>query len=171
MSDYTKNEDLRFQFILYINDTNIVCQRYFNIFDFNEDSLKSDELKLMMESITGMNNGQHGSLGIIPRFLQRKSLTYLWDNYNPYNQYEETVKNIFERKDNFQFEIKIDDKTVVKTEFIGNYFPPKVRYAVNIKEIIPDIMSEIRYYLSKKKYVISTETNDWLNSQKEFLVK
>lgn len=171
MNEYNKNEELRYQFVLYIND-NIICQRYFNIFDFNEDSLNSIELKELMKSVAGMNNGEHGSLGIIPRYLQRKSLTYLWDNYNPYaTQYDENNKNIFERKDNFQFEIKIDEKSVAKTEFSGNYFPPKIRYAVDVREIIPEIISEVRTYLSQKSYTIDSKTTSWKESQKEFLVK
>ncbi len=171
MNEYNKNEELRYQFVLYIND-NIICQRYFNIFDFNEDSLNSIELKELMESVAGMNNGEHGSLGIIPRYLQRKSLTYLWDNYNPYaTQYDENNKNIFERKDNFQFEIKIDEKSVAKTEFSGNYFPPKIRYAVDVREIIPEIISEVRSFLSQKSYTIDSKTSSWKESQKEFLVK
>lgn len=171
MNDYNKNEELRFQFILFIND-NIICQRYFNIFDFNEDSFDSIELNDLIKSIAGMNNGQHGSLGIIPRYLQRKSLTYMWDTYNPYaNQQDENIKNIFERKDNFQFEIKFDEKTIAKTEFSGNYFPPKIRYAVDVREIIPEIMTEIRFKLGQKKYTIDSKTKAWKESQKEFLIK
>lgn len=147
-----KIEEQRFEFILYIND-HIICQRYFNIRDFNEDSLKSLELKELMDNIVGMNNGQYGSLGIIPRYLQNKSKDYLWDNYNPYFvQKEESTKNIFDKIDNFQFEIKVDKNSVAKSEFCGNYFPPKVRYAVDVREIIPSIMSEIRHSLSQKNY-------------------
>ena len=161
----------KFEFVLYING-NIICQRYFNIFDFNEESLNSIELKELMQSIAGMNNGQHGSLGIIPRFLQKKSLSYLWDSYNPYNlQQDDNNKNNHDRKDNFQFEIKVEEKTVAKTEFSGNQFPPKIRYAVDVREIIPEIMSEIRHYLSLESYTIDSKTTSWKESQKEFLVK
>jgi hypothetical protein len=171
MSDYNKKEELRFQFVLYIND-NIICQRYFNIFDFKEESVDSIELKELMKSIAGINICQHGSLGIIPRYLQIKSLKYIWDNYNPYAiQNDENSKNNSDRKDNFQFEIKIDDKTVAKTEFSGNYFPPKIRYAVDVREIIPDIVSEIRNYLSLSKYTFDSKNKAWKESQKEFLIK
>jgi hypothetical protein len=149
-----KIEELPYEFILYIND-NIICQRYFNIRDFNEDVLKSYELKELMDNIVGMNNGEFGSLGIIPKYLQNKSKVYLWDNYNPYfTQKEETTKNIFDKIDNFQFEIKINKVTVAKSQFCGNYFPPKVRYAVDVREIIPSIMSEIRNYFSQKNYTL-----------------
>lgn len=147
-------EEQRFEFILYIND-HIICQRYFNIRDYNEDVLKSYDIKELMDNIAGMNNGQYGSLGIIPKYLQNKSKEYLWDNYNPYFiQKEESSKNIFDKVDNFQFEIKVDKKMVGKSEFCGNYFPPKVRYAVDVREIIPSIMSEIRDYFSQKNYTM-----------------
>ena len=67
---------------------------------------------------------------------------------------EEAGKSIFDKIDNFQFEIKIDKVSVAKSQFCGNYFPPKVRYAVDVREIIPSIMSEIRYSLSQKNYTI-----------------
>lgn len=147
-----KVEEQRFEFILYIND-HIICQRYFNIRDYNENCLNSYELKELMDNIAGMNTDYFGSLGIIPKYLKRKSIDYLWDNYNPYfGQKEETNKNIFDKLDNFQFEIKVDKMTVAKSEFCGNFFPPKVRYAVDVREIIPSIMNEIRHYFSQKKY-------------------
>lgn len=147
-----KIEEQRFEFLLYIND-HIICQRYFNIRDFNEESINAFEMKDLVDKIAGMNNGSWGELGIIPKHLKNKTVDYLWENFNPYYiQQEENVKNQVEKIDNFQFEIKIDKKSVVKTQFSGNVFPPKVRYAVDIKEIIPSIMTEIRDYLSQKNY-------------------
>jgi hypothetical protein len=108
-----------------------------------------------MDNIAGMNIDNFGKLGIIPKYLKNKSIDYLWDNYNPYFvQKEETSKNIFDKIDNFQFEIKVDKTTVAKSEFCGNYFPPKVRYAVDVREIIPAIMTEIRQYFSQKNYTM-----------------
>jgi hypothetical protein len=148
-----KIEEERFEFILYINN-HIICQRYFNIRDYNEDSSNSYEMKELLDNLTGMNNGEFGELGIIPKFLKNKSVEYLWDNYNPYFlKTEDGTKNIFEKLDNFQFEIRVDKKSVGICQFSGNFFQPKVRYAVNIREIIPAITSEIRHYLSKNNYV------------------
>ncbi len=151
--DPKKIEEQRFEFILYINQNKFIVQRFFNIRDFNEDSVKSLELKELMDSIAGMNNGAIGEMGIIPKFLKQKAIEYLWANYNPYYSHPEEVgKNNYDKIDNFQFEIRIDKKTVAKSEFSGNVFPPKVRYDVNIREIIPSIMAEIRTFLSQKKY-------------------
>jgi len=147
-----KIEEQRFEFVLYINK-HIICQRYFSIKDFNEKSLKSLELKELMDKIVGMNNGSFGTLGIIPASFKKKSIDFLWKNYNPYLPAKaEMYKNIFEKEDMFDFEIKVDKNVVAKSCFSGNYFPQNVRYQVDIKEIIGQIISEIRYALSQKKY-------------------
>lgn len=147
-----KIEEQRFEFVLYINK-NIICQRYFSIRDFNKKSLNSLELKELMDALVGMNNSQFGSLGLIPAHLKAKSVDFLWKNYNPYYpKKEEAPKNLFEKEDVFDFEIKVDKMTVAQSTFSGNFFPPQVRYQVDIKEIIPMIISEIKTTLSQKKY-------------------
>lgn len=147
-----KVEEQRFEFVLYINK-HIICQRYFNIRDYNEESVKSIEIKELMDRIVGMNNGTHGSMGIIPTHLKKKSLEFLWKNYNPYYpQKEDAYKNIFEKEDIFDFEIKVDKASVAQSTFSGNFFPPNVRYQVDIKELIPTIISEIKDSLSEKNY-------------------
>lgn len=148
-----KFEEGRFEFVLYINDKNIICQRNFHIKDFNNASVNSFEMKELMDIITGMNNGEIGELGIIPNYLKTLSVDQLWNYNNPYvSQIEDSGKNIFEKEDNFKFEIKIDKKVVATSSFSGNFFQTKVRYAVNIREIIPVIISEIKHYLSLKNY-------------------
>lgn len=145
-------QEERFEFVLYINN-HIICQRYFDIRDYNQEAINSLELKELMDNIVGMNNGAWGALGIIPSQLKRKSVDYLWGSFNPYYPPREEInKNIFEKLDDFQFEIKVDKKIVAKSGFSGNYFQPKVRYAVDVREIIPSIMYEIRTYLSQKNY-------------------
>ncbi len=147
-----KIEEQRFEFVFYIND-HFIIQRYFNIRDFNEESINSLEMKELIDNIAGMNNGNWGELGIIPKYLKNKSVDNLWDNYDPYYiRPEEGNKNIYEKIDNFQFEIKIDKNLVAKTQFTANVFQPKVRYAVDIREITPLIIAEIRNFLSQKNY-------------------
>lgn len=147
------DEPQRFEFLFYINN-HIICQRYFNIRDYNEDVLQSLELKELMDTIAGTsNNGIIGDMGIIPKFLKEKSVDYLWNNFDPYAEPASNVKEPSKDKnDTYQFEIKVDKMTVAKTQFSGNVFPPKIRYAVDIKEIIPSIIAEIRQNFSQKKY-------------------
>lgn len=103
-----KIEEQRFEFLLYINN-NIICQRYFNIKDFNEETYDGN-IKELMDSLTGMNNGKYGTMGLIPNFLKQRSKDYTWSNYNPYASTQEvTARNLFEKIDDFQ----LDRKSVV----------------------------------------------------------
>ena len=58
----------------------------------------------------------------------------------------------YENEDVFDVEVRIHDKIAAKKRFTGNVYPPKVRYSVNIKELIPQIISTIQEKLSQKKY-------------------
>jgi hypothetical protein len=156
----TTNKKLeeRFEFVLYVNK-HIICQRYFNIKDYNEESIRSLEIKELMDRIAGMNNGEHGNMGLIPAHLKKQSISYLWRTYNPnYVQREENYRNIFEKERTFSFEIKVDKNVVAQSVFSGNYFPSKAicpeeaKYQIDIKEIIPDIMALIKDYLGEKNY-------------------
>jgi len=147
-----KIEEQRFEFVLYINK-HIICQRYFSIRDYNEKSTNSLEIKELMDRTVGMNNGDFGQMGVIPKHLKKKGVDYLYKNYNPYYpQKPDSYKNIFEKEDIFDFEIKVDKAVVAQSTFSGNFFPPQVRYQVDIKEIIPSIISDIKDTLSEKKY-------------------
>jgi len=160
-----KIEKQRFEFLLLING-NIICQRYFDIRNYNDDSRQSLEMKELLGTIAGTNNTEHGMLGMIPKYLQDKTREYLWGYYRPYTpQKTEDInrRNIYDKVDTFGFQIKVDGEVVGETAFSGNVFPPKVRYQVNIKDIIPDIIYEIRQCLSKRNY-----TDEYHNTPLKF---
>ena len=145
----------KFEFVFRINN-NIICQRYFSLDGYNRNVLKSDELKTLMDSIAGMNNGDFGSCGIIPKFLKDKSVDYLWDRFDPYSEVrreeDASEKDIFKNEEVFTFEIKVDKNVVAKSTFSGNWFPTVVRYQVNIKPIIPNIIEEINEFFTREQY-------------------
>ena len=134
------DEPLRFEFLFCINN-HIICQRFFNVRDYNEDVLQSLELKDLIDSIA-VTNESIAPLGIIPAFLKEKSVDFLWNNFDPYAEpsinLDPPVKN-----DVFTFEIKVDKNTVAKTSFSGDVYPKKAKINVDIKDLIPTIMTEI----------------------------
>jgi hypothetical protein len=145
----------KFEFVLKINN-NIICQRYFSIDGYNKNVLRSEELKSLIDSLCGMNNSNIGSCGIIPKFLKDKSVDYLWDRYDPYSEVrreeDASERDIFKNEDIFTFEIKVDKNIVAKSTFSGNWFPTMVRYQVNIKPIISNIIEEITEFFTRKEY-------------------
>ena len=61
-------------------------------------------------------------------------------------------KHISDKTHTFDFEIRVDKKTIVKRQFDGNVYSPNVRYQVDIKDIIGELINEIRSVLSQKKF-------------------
>lgn len=155
MKKNTSFSNQKFEFLLKINN-NIICQRYFSIDGYNYKALRSEELKELVDSLCGMNNGSFGECGIIPKYLKDKSVDYLWDRYDPYSEVrreeDASERDIFKNEDIFTFEIKVDRNIVAKSTFSGNWFPTMVRYQVNIKPIIPNIIEEITEYFTRKEY-------------------
>ena len=148
-------EEQRFEFLLHINGK-IICQRYFHIKGFNEKSVNSFEL----------HNMAFECVETIKRDMKNKTREYLWKYYQPYKERVEVEgddvnkRSIYEKIDNFQFEVRVDKKTIVKREFSGNPYPPKVRYQVDIKDIIHDIIDTVRYYLTLDKYIYKFEDSE-----------
>jgi len=169
-----KSEQHPFEFVLNING-NIICQRFFNIHNFNEDVIDSLEMKELLDTIAGTNNGEWGEYGIIPSFLKERSCEYLQffeDNQHLSYKNRENDTSIWEKEDVYSFELKIDGVVVGVTQFDGNTFPPKIRYKVNLKhktniwgekelnekgtavqlDIIPRITKAIKKTFSQKSY-------------------
>ena len=141
-------ENLPYEFLLLINNKPIVG-RNFSIRGFNPDSLRSLELKETIDEV----------IYIIKNQFVSKSADYLYKYYNPYFiQTEEEVKDrahridIYENEDIFTFQIKVNGRIVAQTIFSGNDYPPKVRYDVDIRKIIPEIISTIQSGMTLKNY-------------------
>ena len=141
-------ENLPYEFLLLINNKPIVG-RNFSIRGYNNESLRSLELKETIDDV----------LYIITEQFKEKSYDYLYKYYNPYisqNEQEllERAANIdvYDNEDIFTFQIKVNGKIVSQSIFSGNDYPPKVRYDVDIRKIIPEIIATIQKGLSLKKY-------------------
>ena len=153
---YDKNLiNKKFEFQLLING-NIICQRYFNVKDYNPDVTQSYELKdcvdRCVDIITGDNQWKIPS----DSTLKGKTWEYLWSGFNPYlDEYPPCeCKSNYENEDIFTFQIKVNSHTIIERQFTGNEYPPKVRYDVNIRGIIPEIIAEIQNTLTEKSLTI-----------------
>ena len=108
-------ENFMFEFVLYINNgrneqesDNIICQRLFDVKNYNDEVIGSLELKQLMDDIAGIHNGTYGHMGIIPRFFKEQSKEVCWKQYKPYLISKNDTKDIFENEDLFTFEINVD---------------------------------------------------------------
>ena len=133
-----KERSNKFEFVFYINE-NIICQRYFSVRDYNPEIKNSMDIVWTAEEC----------VTIIQDDLKAKCVDYLYNYYNAYvvqtkDQVNPNGINIFEKEDVYDFEIKIDGRSVAKKRFTGNNYPQKVRYSVDIRKLIPLLIRKIQ---------------------------
>ena len=136
----------KFEFLLRING-NIICQRYFATKRFNSKSIASYD---MMECL-------NDCVQMVQKQLKDKSVDYLWGQYNPYEkQTEEQINRtpIYDKEDIFDFEIRVDERVVATRRFTGNVYPQRVRYSVDIRDLIPRIITLIQDTLGQENLVV-----------------
>jgi hypothetical protein len=139
-----KYANLPFEFYLRINgNERPIVGRNFGVRGYNSQALKSMDLKYCIDEIVSLIETQ----------FKHKSEDYLYRYFNPYevqNPDDIDRRNVFEDEDVFTFEIKAYGRTVATKQFSGNWYPPKVRYDVDIRGLIPTIISKIQETLSEK---------------------
>lgn len=145
-------ENLPYEFLLLINNKPIVG-RNFSIRGFNPQSLRSIELKETIDE----------AVDVITHQFKLKTSDYLFNYYNPHLVYSDSVEeekyeivDIYENEDIFTFQIIVNGNIVIEKNFTGNDYPPKVRYDVDIRKIIPKIIATIQHGLILKNY-----TKEW----------
>lgn len=155
-TNYDKNVmGKKFEFLLLIND-NIICQRYFNVKDFNPSVLQSYNLKTCVDRCVNFITGE-GQWAIPNEFtLKGKTWEYLWGGYNAYlDEYPlPEKKDLYEDEDIFKFQIRVNGHVVIERQFSGNDYPPKVRYDVDIRGVIPEIIAEIQETMGEKNLIL-----------------
>ena len=89
--------------------------------------------------------------------LVKKSIEKLYDEYNPYRFKKdsddkltnEDKPNLWDEK--FHLILKLNGSEVYHKILPAGIYPPKVRYTVDIRPIIPRILNELSDTLSRKK--------------------
>ena len=135
MSKDSKKEfndsEFRFSFVLTISDSEnkseniIICKRGFNIYNFDEESLYSLELKETVDDI----------VNLIDRDLKSKSRVYTWYNFDEnYDSPEFSTPLPKEQQVSFKFKILENEsgKTIIEKMWSGDEYPFSVRNSVDL---------------------------------------
>lgn len=145
--------DYRFSFIVTINDADngendiIIVKRDFNIFNVDEDSLKSFELKECVDDIVCM----------IDSDLKSKSRVYMWYNYDSNYVSPEFSTPIPEKqKVTFKFTLTDKGKSIISKMWSGDGYPFSIRNSVD---------------LTNKKYKYENSRNIEMDFIKQILQK
>jgi hypothetical protein len=132
-------EQNKFEFLLTL-DGNIICQRFFNVRDYNSKARKSMDLHYEVKNICEE----------ISEDLKIKSSEYLIENQGFFmnNDVVEDPKELDEQY--FLLQIKQGDDVFIERIFAAHYYHPKVRYAVDIRPKLRRILADLTDILSMR---------------------
>lgn len=117
--------------------SNIVCQRYFTVRNFNNKSANSLDLHWVVSDI----------VTDIKSMLKLKTSNLL--DYN----FRENPNDVSKEIEHFTITIKKGTKTIYARILYADVYPPKVRYTVDIRPQISHILRELTDVLSCRKVI------------------
>jgi hypothetical protein len=136
-----EQESTKMEFLLTLND-NIVVQRFFNVRGFNPDAKNSLELHYYMKQLKNDLEYQ----------LKMKTVIYMIDNKEAIAADPSIMNTSFtEGSEQFNLYVKLGEQTICHRYFDGKLFPPKVRYTVDVRPILKDILRDLTDIFSAQK--------------------
>jgi hypothetical protein len=81
-----------------------------------------------------------------------KTVTYMIDNKEAiYDDHSIMETSFTEGPEDFNIYIKIGEQTICHRAFDGKNFPPKVRYTVDVRPFLKDVLRELTDIFSSSK--------------------
>ena len=128
-----EQDSTKMEFLLTLND-NIVVQRFFNVRGFNPKAKNSLELYEYVKSLKEE----------LEYYLKMKTVIYMMDNRDSIIYDSKIMETSFtEGPEVFNLFIKVGEQTLCHRVFDGKKFPPKVRYTVDVRPFIKDVLREL----------------------------
>ena len=133
----TNQDAIKFEFLLTLGK-NIVCQRFFNVRDYNSQARRSMDLHEYVKDICEE----------ISHDLKIKTMDYLTENQdNPYGLKSVTPSENDE-KEYFLLVLKLGEDVFIQRMFDSNIYHTKVRYTVDIRPNLKKYLSDLTDILS-----------------------
>ena len=136
-----EQESVKLEFLLTLNE-NIVVQRFFNVKGYNPKAKNSLELYEYIKSVKDE----------LQYYLKMKTVTYMMDNKEAINHDPSIMETSFtEGPEIFNIYVKIGDTTICHRIFDGKIYPPKVRYTVDVRPYLKEILKDLTDIFSNYK--------------------
>jgi len=137
-----KEQDItKMEFLLTLNE-NIVVQRYFNVKGFNYDAKNSIEFYEFIKDLKDE----------LEYYLKMKTVVYMMDNKESIIHDPKMMETSFtEGPEFFNIFVKAGDQTICHRIFDGKKFPPKIRYTVDVRPYLKDVLKELTDIFSSEK--------------------
>jgi hypothetical protein len=138
----------KLEFLMKVNN-NIIVQRLFNIKDYNPKAKSSTDLYNLIKDFKID----------LERELKMKTATYMLDNmYEIMNNPSLLETSYTDGPESFSIYIKEGDMTICHREFDAKIYPPKIRYTVDVRPHLKNLLMNLTDIFSSKNL-----TYDYLN--------
>ena len=125
-----QQDSTKLEFLLTLND-NIIVQRFFNVRGFNPKAKNSLELYSFMKSIKES----------LSYDLKMKTVIYMMDNKDAIMHDPNVMSTSYtDDEEYFNLYVKLGEQTICHRIFDGKMFPPKVRYTVDVRPFLKEIL-------------------------------
>jgi len=137
-----KEQDItKLEFLLTLND-NFVVQRFFNVKGFNPKAKNSIELYEFLKDVSDT----------LKYDLKMKTTIYMLDNKDSIMYDPSVMETSFtDGPEVFNIYIKLGEQIISHRTFDGKMFPPKVRYTVDVRSYLKDLLRELTDIFSSQK--------------------
>ena len=136
-----EQDSTKMEFLLTLND-NIVVQRFFNVRGFNPRSKNSVDLYEYIKSLKEE----------LQYYLKMKTVIYMMDNQETIKYDPKVMETSFtDEPEIFNIFVKVGEQTICHRVFDGKLFPPKVRYTVDVRPFLKDVLRELTDIFSENK--------------------
>ena len=136
-----EQDSTKMEFLLTLNE-NIVVQRFFNVKGYNPNAKNSVEL------YDFISNLRHQ----LQYYLKMKTVVYMMENSEAIISDPSIMDTSFtDGPEVFNVYVKVGEQVIAHRIFDGKCYPPKVRYTVDVRPFIKDVLRELIDIFSEKK--------------------
>lgn len=139
-----KKEQRKFEFTLYLND-NIIVQRLFNIIGFNNRAINSLNFKEAVDD----------NMLLIQSVLKDRTLDFITEHQRHFLETKDYEQNA--SRDVMKIVVKHDGKVIAYREWDATIYPVKVRYTVDIRQHIYELITRVQKCLCTPTKELETE--------------
>jgi hypothetical protein len=133
-------DSTKMEFLLTLND-NIIVQRFFNVRGFNPKAKNSLEFYHLIKSLSEE----------LHYFLKMKTVVYMLENKDAISQDQSIMNTSFtEGSEIFNIYVKVGEQTICHRIFDGKLYPPKVRYTVDVRPFLKELLRELTDIFSNR---------------------
>ena len=130
----------KLEFLMTVNN-NFIVQRFFNVKGYNPKSKNSVELLDLME----------GFVEKLKRNFKMKTMVYMTDNSYEIMENPEVLNTSFtDGPEVFNLYLKYNGVVMYHYTFDAKPYPPKIRYTVDIRPYLKEILSNLTEVFSSK---------------------